>query len=98
MVLSFNFSVCLKPLTVIIYYFHSENITSIFRSCFKAIGNMFTRVKLPKDKTCSCVTELETNLVLKSGSPLPSIVPNLLGVELDQRDKQNTPLGILTKS
>lgn len=87
MVLSFNFSVYLKSLTVSIYYFYSENITSIFRSWFKAIGNVFTRIKLPKGKTFSCVTELETNLVLKSGTPLPSIVPILLGVKLDQRDR-----------
>lgn len=59
---------------------------------------MFTRVKLPKGKTFSCVTELETNLVLKSCTPLPSNVPSLLGEKLDQRDKQNTPLGSLTKS
>ena len=69
-----------------------KKITSIFRSWFKSIGNMFTRVNLPKSRNFHVLqTELETNLVLKSCSPQVSVLylpPVSLGWNLTTRKQE----------
>lgn len=67
-----------------------KKITSIFRSWFKSIGNMFTRVNLPKSRNFHVLqTELETNLVLKScSSQVLYLPPVSLGWNLTTRKQE----------